>query len=138
MAQINAYLTFGGKCREAMNFYKESLGGELEFIVIEDSPMAQHFPAELQKNILHASLTKGDMMFMGTDMVGPAGVVKGNNVALTITATSEAEMNDFFSALSIDGRVTHPLEDFFAGRMGSLVDKFEINWSVYYDKKSGE
>lgn len=138
MAQINAYLTFAGKCREAMTFYKECLGGELEFIVIQDSPMAEHFPAELQKNILHSSLTKGDMQFMGTDMVGPAGVVKGNNVALTITATDEEEMNHFFSALSAGGKVSHPLEDFFAGRMGSLVDKFEINWSVYYDKKSGE
>ena len=138
MAQINAYLTFGGKCREAMNFYKESLGGELEFIVIEDSPMAQHFPAELQKSILHASLTEGDLMFMATDMIGPDGIVPGNNVALTITATSEEEMNNFFSALSLGGRVTHALEDFFAGRMGSLVDKFGIYWSVFYDKNSGK
>lgn len=137
MAQINAYLTFAGKCREAMTFYKECLGGELEFIVIEDSPMAEHFPAELQKNILHSSLTKGDMMFMGTDMVGPGGMVEGNNVSLTITVTNEEAMNNFFSALSTGGKVSHPLEDFFAGRMGSLTDQFGINWSVYYDKKNG-
>lgn len=138
MAQINAYLTFGGKCREVMTFYKECLGGELEFIVIEDSPMAEYFPAELQKSILHASLTNGDLMFMATDMIGPDGMVKGNNVSLTITATSEEEMNKFFSALSAGGRVTHELKDFFAGRMGSLVDKFGVYWSVFYDKNSGK
>ncbi|MEO6685913.1 MAG: VOC family protein, partial [Dyadobacter sp.] len=107
MAQINAYLSFAGQCREAMTFYQECLGGELEFIVIEDSPMAENFPAALQKNILHASLAKGDMVFMATDMVGPDGMVKGNNVSLTITCNSEEEMNEFFSALSANGTVTH-------------------------------
>lgn len=138
MAQINAYLSFAGKCREAMTFYQACLGGELEFIVIEDSPMAESFPAALQKNILHASLAKGDMVFMATDMVGPDGMVKGNNVSLTITCDSEEEMNNYFSALSANGKVTHPLEDFFAGRMGSLVDQFGMYWSVFYDKQSGQ
>ncbi|GLU56878.1 VOC family protein [Dyadobacter frigoris] len=138
MAQINAYLTFAGKCREAMTFYRECLGGELEFIVIEDSPMAGHFPAELQKSILHSSLAKGNLILLATDMTGPDGMVKGNNVSLSVTCDSEAEMNDYFSALSAGGKVTYPLEDFFAGRMGSLVDKFGMYWSVYYDKKSGQ
>lgn len=138
MAQINAYLTFAGKCREAMTFYNECLGGELEFIVIEDSPMAGQFPDELQKSILHSSLTKGNLMLLATDMTGPDGMVKGNNVALSLTVESEAEMNECFSALSAGGNVTYPLEDFFAGRMGSLIDKFGMFWSVYYDKKSGQ
>lgn len=138
MSQINAYLTFAGKCREAMTFYKECLGGELDFIVIEDSPMAGQFPEELQKSILHSSLTKGNLMLLATDMTGPDGMVKGNNVALSLTVESEAEMNECFSALSAGGNVTYPLEDFFAGRMGSLIDKFGMFWSVYYDKKSGQ
>ena len=29
MTQINAYLTFNGNCREAMQFYTDCLGGEL-------------------------------------------------------------------------------------------------------------
>ncbi len=131
-------LTFAGKCREAMTFYKECLGGELDFIVIEDSPMAGQFPEELQKSILHSSLTKGNLMLLATDMTGPDGMVKGNNVALSLTVESEAEMNECFSALSAGGNVTYPLEDFFAGRMGSLIDKFGMFWSVYYDKKSGQ
>jgi PhnB protein len=36
---IHRYLTFDGKCKEAMTFYKECLGGELEFQTIGDSPM---------------------------------------------------------------------------------------------------
>jgi PhnB protein len=56
MTQINPYLHFDGNCREAMTFYRESLGGELALQAVGDSPMASQMPAEAQKKILHASL----------------------------------------------------------------------------------
>ena len=54
MTQINAYLTFSGNCREAMNFYKDSLGGELTLQTISESPLADKMPAQMKDCILHA------------------------------------------------------------------------------------
>jgi PhnB protein len=56
MAQMNAYLHFNGNCREAMTFYKECLGGELNMQAVGESPMAAQMPPQIHTNILHASL----------------------------------------------------------------------------------
>jgi PhnB protein len=133
MTQISPYITFDGQCREAMTFYQECLGGELELMVIEESPMADQFPPAMQKSILHASLTKDTLNILGSDMAGHEGVVKGNNVTLSLSCSTEEEMNRLFSVLSADGNVLYPLEDFFAGRMGTLQDKFGMYWTVYFD-----
>jgi PhnB protein len=133
MTQISPYITFEGQCRDAMTFYQECLGGELELMVIEESPMADQFPPAMQKSILHSSLTKDAMIILGSDMAGREGVIKGNNVTLSLTSSSEEEMNNLFSVLSAGGKVLYPIEDFFAGRMGTLQDKFGMYWTVYFD-----
>ena len=38
MAKLNPYLNFNNQCREAMNFYKECLGGELFFQTVGELP----------------------------------------------------------------------------------------------------
>jgi len=133
MTQIDPYITFDGQCRDAMTFYLECLGGKLELMVIEESPMADQFPPAMQKSILHASLTIDALIILGSDMEGNNGLVKGNNLTLSLSCSSQEEMNHVFSALSTGGKVHCPLEDFFAGRMGTLEDKFGIHWSVFFD-----
>jgi PhnB protein len=49
MTQINSYLTFNGNCREAMNFYKDCLGGELNLQTIAESPLADKMPAQMKE-----------------------------------------------------------------------------------------
>ena len=44
MTAINTYIGFNGACREAMNFYKDCLGGDLFIQTIGESPMADKFP----------------------------------------------------------------------------------------------
>lgn len=127
MSRINAYLTFQGNCSEVMKFYQKSLGGNLTLQAVEESPMADQWPKELQKNILHAELTKDDLIILGSDM-GSEGIVKGNNISLALDCNSEAEINRFFSNLSQGGKVTHPLHKFFDGTIGALTDKYGTNW----------
>ena len=69
MTQINSYLTFNGNCREAMNFYKECLGGELVLQTIGDSPLSEKMPAKMKDSILHSTLTKDNLVLLGSDMV---------------------------------------------------------------------
>ena len=45
MAQLNPYLNFDRNCREAMNFYKDCLGGELFLQTVGEMPeMAAQMP----------------------------------------------------------------------------------------------
>ena len=133
MTQINAYLSFSGNCREAMTFYKECLGGDLSLQTVEDSPMAKEWPAAVQKNVLHASLTKESLVLLGSDMA-PQSPVKGNTIALSLNCSSPEEIKKFFANLSSGGQVTQPLHEFFAGTMGTLTDKYGMNWMFYYGK----
>lgn len=128
MTQINAYLTFNGNCREAMTFYKNCLGGELTLMSVEDSPMAEQWPKQVRKNILHASLVKNGLVLLGSDMAPPEGTVNGNAISLALNCSSEKEINDFFNNLSAGGKVTHPLHTFFDGTIGALTDQFGMNW----------
>ena len=135
MTQINSYLTFNGNCREAMTFYKESLGGELSLQTIGDSPLADKMPAKMKDCILHSTLTKGALLIMASDMVGDKGLIKGTAVSLMLNCSSEDEIRDFYAKLSSGGEQTHPLEISFWGALfGDLTDKFGNQWLLHFDK----
>ncbi|HEY8781502.1 MAG TPA: VOC family protein [Mucilaginibacter sp.] len=135
MTQINAYVGFNGKCREAMRFYQECLGGELALQTIEESPIAAQCPSAMQHQILHSSLSKGSLLLLGSDMVGPDGYTKGNNVALSLNCCSEDEINSFYTKLSAGGKIMDPLKEQFWGALfAAFTDKFGINWILNYNK----
>ena len=135
MTQINAYLNFDGNCREAMTFYKECLGGELNLQKIEGSPMEGQCPAAMKDQIMHATLTKDALVLMGSDMNGPDGFIRGNNISLSLNCSSEEEINTFFAALAEGGKIFEPLKDQFWGAIfGCVADKFGIRWMLNFDK----
>ncbi len=137
MTQIVSYLTFNGNCREAMNFYQKCLGGELVLQPIGDSPMADNIPPEMAGCILHATLTKGGLLLMASDMVGEQGLVRGNAVSMMLNCGSESEIKACYAALSEGGQVLHPLEDTFWGALfGDLTDKFGNQWLLHFDKNA--
>src|SRR5258708_5282318 len=100
MTQITAYITFNGECRDAMTFYKECLGGELNLQTVEGSPIESQCPAAIKHYIMHSMLVKEGLSLMGSDLVGHVTYAKGNNVALCVNCSSEEEINGFFSGLS--------------------------------------
>ena len=133
--QINSYLTFNGNCREAMTFYRDCLDGELDLQSIGESPMADKLPPQMKQRILHATLTKGDMVIMASDMVSEKGLIKGNSVSLMLNCSSEDEIKTLYAQLSRDGEATHPLEDTFWGALfGDLTDKFGNQWLLHFDR----
>lgn len=133
---INSYLTFSGNCREAMTFYKECLGGALELQPIGESPMADKMPQEMKNYILHSTLTRGQLVLMGSDMVPDQGLTKGNSVSLMLNCTSEAEIRQLYTTLSAGGSMTHQLETTFWGAiLGDFTDKYGNNWILHYEQK---
>ncbi len=138
MTQLNPYLGFHGRCREAMTFYQECLGGELTLQTVEESPVADQMPAKYGPQILHSSLTSGSLTLMATDMAREEPM-EGNTVSLCLNFNSEAEITRLFTALSAGGTVTSPLEVmFWGGTFGTLTDKFGKNWILNYDQNVKE
>lgn len=133
MTKINSYLTFNGNCREAMTFYKECLGGELMLQTVGESPISEQMPDQMKECILHAMLTSGNIVIMGSDM-SPLKLIKGNAVSLMLNFSSEEETRKIYASLSKGGDSSQPLEVMFWGALfGHLTDKFGNQWMFNFD-----
>ena len=135
MATLNPYLTFNGNCKEAMNFYKEILGGELSMIIAGESPMAEQMPAKYHTSVLHSSLKSGDFEIMATDMV-PGSFNEGNTVHLCLVCKSQTEIHSLYKKLSAGGKEVQPIQPMFFGLIGTLTDKFGKHWILELNKES--
>jgi PhnB protein len=134
MKSINPYLNFNGNCREAMNFYKECLGGELELMTFGSNPGMEVSEKE-KDNILHGKLTINGISVMASDGMESGKVINGTSVTLSIDCSTLEEIEKYFANLSKDGKITMPLQDTFWGaRFGMLTDKFGIQWMLNFDK----
>lgn len=137
MKSVISYLTFNGNCREAMLFYKECIGGELNFQTVGESLMADQMPQKMSECILHSSLSNGNVIIMATDITPEAGRISGNNVSLMIDCSSEEEINSCYTNLIAGGYSKHPLENTFWGAIfGDLTDKYGNHWLLNYTKES--
>jgi PhnB protein len=133
MAKLSPYLTFNNNCREAMNFYKECLGGELTLMPVGETPVASQLPAHMKDSILHSSLKTGDFEIMATDMT-PESFSEGNTVHLCLVCKDENEIHSLFEKLSAGGKITQPLNEMFFGLIGTLIDKYGKRWILELDK----
>ncbi|MDR3576933.1 MAG: VOC family protein [Anaerolineaceae bacterium] len=136
MKTLDPYLTFGGNCREAMNYYREVLNGEITQIQtfgetnyqVEDKYKQRIMHEELKIEGIHIMASDGDVNFE---------VQPGNNVALSIDMTDEKEQARIFESLAQGGTVTMPLQETFWGaKFGMLTDRFGINWILNCPKQS--
>ena len=129
--QLNPYLLFNGQCEAAFKFYEKCLGGKIETMLThEGTPAEQHVPSEWRKKILHARLTVGDEVLMGSD-APPERYEQPQGFSVSLNNNDPAEAERIFRALSENGRVQMPLQQtFWASRFGMLVDRFGIPWMV--------
>src|SRR5271169_5804467 len=115
MKQITPFLHFDGNCREAMEFYKQSLGAELFLLPYSAAPSDQTWVTpESQDRIMHSTLNHGGgALLMAADVMPGHAFQQGNNFAVCIECESRDEIETFFAALSTGGEVTMPLQNTF-------------------------
>jgi PhnB protein len=130
--QLEPYLFFHGRCEEALNFYKECLGGELSDVhTYAGSPMESQVDPDFRNKIMHATFKAGDVRFMASDgRPGPAPDGE-DDIALSLATSDAAEGERVFAALSQGGTVEMPLADaFWGGKFGQLTDRFGVQWML--------
>lgn len=135
MAAIVAYLTFDGNCREAMEFYKGALGGELNLMTVGSSPVAASQPKEMQDKIMHAELKGPSFSLMASDNLGggPKTTV-GTAINLMLNCASEAEIRGIFPKLAKGGQVNSELKlEFWGSLYGDITDRFGLRWMLNFD-----
>ena len=138
MVTINPYLNFNGNTEEAFNFYKAVFGGEFAVLQrMKDTPEGDKVRADEKNRVMHVALPIGkENVLMGSDTFESMGhtLRMGNNMTISVSASSEKEADQIFRGLSSGGKVTMPLEKAFWGSyFGMLTDKFGIQWMVSFD-----
>ena len=136
--QTQIYLFFDGRTDEALEFYKKTLGIEVEMLMrFKDAPADPNVPADPNcqppanmNAVMHSCFKLGDQRVMASDgHCGGKAEFKG--FALSLAVKTEGEADKLFAALSDGGQVTQPLiKTFFAPKFGMLADKFGVNWMV--------
>ena len=130
--ELAPYLFFtGGKCEEALDYYKGILGGEITDISRwKDAPAEMQGPPGMGERIMHSTFTAPGVTFMASDS-RPTTTYGDGPISLSIGTSDEAEAKRVFDALSKGGNVEVPLEKSFWGAMfGMLTDKYGIDWMV--------
>lgn len=132
--EIKPYLNFDGRCDEAIEYYKEILGAELQFrMLFADSPPESCSGKNSQvipEKVMHAELKIGDAKLMMSDCFA-----KGNptfqGITLSLAVEDEQAAREKFELLSSEGEITMPLAPtFFSSSFGMLVDRFGVAWQV--------
>jgi PhnB protein len=131
--QVQPYLCFEGRCEEALDFYRKSLGAKVEMLMrFKESPDPGMCPdgAATGDKVMHSSFTIGDTQVMASDG-RCTGQPSFQGIALSITAPDEAKAEKLFTALSDGGQVQMPLaRTFFSPSFGMVADRFGVSWMV--------
>ena len=133
--KLTPYLTFNGQCEAAFRLYEKCLGGKITFIQkYGDSPMAGKTPTSSHQLIMHVTLTLGDQVLQGADVL-PDSYQKPQGISVTISNSSAADAERIFQALAENGKVQMPLQEtFWALRFGVLTDQFGTPWIINCEK----
>ncbi len=137
---IQPYLFFGGRCEEALAFYRAALGAQIEMIMLyKDSPeplppgMLQ---AGFESKVMHASFRIGASRLMASD--GCEEGASFNGFTLSLAVPTESEADRAFAALAEGGQVRMPLtKTFWSPRFGMLTDRFGVGWMVSVATENG-
>jgi len=129
--QVQSYLFFDGRCEEAIDFYKKTLGAEVGMLMRwKDCPDKSACTPANENKVMHASLKIGESRVMASDGRN-TGNPEFKGFALSVNAKDEADADRLFNSMSAGGKVMMPLgKTFFSPRFGMATDKFGVNWMV--------
>lgn len=133
-ATIQPYLFFGGRCEEAVEFYRKALGAEVEMLMRHsdspDSPPPGMIQPGFENKVMHCCFRIGGAAVMASDGCG-GQKSHFDGFRLSLTLPTEAGVRSAFAALSEGGKVDMPpTKTFFSNCFGMVTDRFGVGWMV--------
>lgn len=134
MANLNPYLSFRTEAREAMEFYRSVLGGELEITGFGDFPDMAQDPSQ-QDLVMHAQLTTPDgLVLMASDTPDGMTYEQPQGFSVSLSGNTQEATQAVWDGLSVGATITMPLDTPpWGGTFGMLVDRFGIPWMLHGD-----
>ena len=130
---IQPYLFFGGRCEEAIEFYRRVLGAQVEMLMRHKESPEPPPPGMLapgfENKVMHASIRIGGALLMASD--GCDDKSRFDGFRLSLTLPNEAEASCAFAGLSDGGQVQMALtKTFWSPCFGMVTDRFGVGWMV--------
>ena len=132
---IQPYIFFGGRCDEALAFYKTALGAKVDLLMrYKESPEPTPpgmLAAGWEEKVMHTTFRIGGAIVMASDGCSPEDG-KSSGFKLALNVPTEAEAARAFAALSDGGTVELPLtKTFWSPQFGMLTDRSSgIAWII--------
>ena len=136
---VQTYLFFGGRCEEALEFYRGAIGAKIEMLMrykdAPEQPPEGMLSPGYENKVMHASFRVGTTTVMASDGCGGPDEGKFAGFSLSITVATEEEADRKFTALAEGGTITMPLgPTFWAAKFGMLTDRFGLGWMINLDR----
>ena len=128
---VQPYLSFEGRCEEALEFYRNAIGAEVTMLLrYKDSPDPGGSALASLDKVMHATLRIGESNVFASD--GRCGGKPNfQGIWLALTAPDEADAQRLFDTLADGGQVQLPLtKTFFSPRFGIVTDRFGVSWMI--------
>lgn len=128
--QLNPYLHFQDRTREAMAFYHDVFGGDLTMDTY--ASMGMSGDASNDDRIMHSQLvTEHGIVLMAADVPDGVPHQPGTAVSISLSGDDEPTLRGFYDALADGGTVIEPLEKApWGDHFGACVDRFGTSWLV--------
>ena len=138
---VQPYLFFGGRCEEALNYYRTAIGAQVEMVMrYSDSPEAPPpglLAPGFENKVMHSAFRIGNVQLMASDGCDDKSKFDGFRLALVVL--TEAEAHTAFNALAEGGSVQMPLaKTFWSPCYGMVTDKFNVGWMVMVPGESAQ
>jgi PhnB protein len=126
---LNPYINFKDDARQALEFYRDALGGELAISTFGEYGDKDAPEADL---VMHGQLTTdAGFTLMCSDAPPGMDASVSGGFAVSLSGDDETELRGYWDKLSAGGQVTVPLEkQMWGDTFGMVTDKFGIDWMV--------
>ncbi|HFI0790777.1 TPA: VOC family protein [Streptococcus suis] len=128
---MEVYLVTNGNGLEAIEFYKNALGAEVEQVNLFKDFLPD-CPAELENFVMNAQFRLNGQRFMLSDNNPEMPYSVGDNITVALITDDAETAKDLFTKLSEGAmKITMDLQAVpWSPAYGSLQDKFGIHWQV--------
>ena len=125
------YVYLPGNAREALSFYRDVFGGELQLHTYAEFGR-EDGPGEA---IAHGYLSGGPVSLFASDAAAGEASLRSEGLVLALLQTAEpSTMHAWFDRLAVGGRVVDDLQERPWGASdGQVVDRFGLHWLVGYE-----
>jgi PhnB protein len=128
-SRLNPYISFQSDARQAMEFYRDVFGGQLQMNTFGEFGAADSPDAD---KIMHAQLeTDLGFTLMASDTPAGRPYEAGSRITVSLSGDDGDALRGYWEKLSDGGTVMMPMEKQpWGDEFGMVTDRFGVVWLV--------